>query len=113
MLVEAEHQLGEYFAGKRTDFDLPLAAEGTDFRRKVWEALLAIPFGETRSYAEIARGVGKPTAYRAVGAAIGMNPVSIVAPCHRVIGSSGALTGFAGGLDTKRQLLAHEGWLAA
>lgn len=113
ILVEAEHQLVEYFAGQRTDFSLPLAAEGTDFRKKVWRALLAIPFRETRSYADIARSVGKPNAYRAVGAAIGMNPLSIVAPCHRVIGSGGALTGFAGGLDTKRHLLIHEARKAA
>lgn len=100
-------------ASSRTDFDLPLAAEGADLRRKVWEALLAIPFGETRSYADIASSVGKPSAYRAVGAAIGMNPLSIVVPCHRVIGSNGALTGFAGGLDTKRYLLDHEARKAA
>ena len=109
VLVETERQLGEYFAGARTDFDLPLDFAGTDFRRRVWTALLAIPFGETRSYAEVARSVGNPTAHRAVGAAIGRNPISIVAPCHRVIGAGGALTGFAGGLNTKRHLLALEG----
>lgn len=109
VLREAERQLGEYFAGTREAFDLPLDFHGTDFQKRVWQQLLAIPFGETRSYGEIARALGKPTASRAVGAANGKNPISIVAPCHRVIGSGGALTGFAGGLEAKQRLLALEG----
>lgn len=109
VLVEAARQIGEYFAGARKAFDLPLDFRGTDFQKSVWSALLAIPFGETRSYAEIARQVGRPTAYRAVGAANGRNPISIVAPCHRVIGTGGALTGFAGGLEAKKLLLGIEG----
>jgi methylated-DNA-[protein]-cysteine S-methyltransferase len=109
VLVETERQLGEYFAGKRTRFALPLDFSGTEFQRTVWRALLTIPFGETRSYSQIAAQIGKPTAARAVGAANGRNPISIVAPCHRVIGSSGELTGFAGGLEAKARLLALEG----
>jgi methylated-DNA-[protein]-cysteine S-methyltransferase len=109
VLVEAERQLEEYFAGRRTRFALTLDLSGTAFQRKVWSALMTIPFGETRSYAEIARQIGNPRAVRAVGAANGRNPVSIVAPCHRVVGSNGALTGFAGGLDIKARLLALEG----
>ena len=108
VLVETERQLGEYFAGRRTTFAVPLDVVGTEFQRRVWSALLTIPFGETRSYAQIARQVGSPMAVRAVGAANGRNPVSIIAPCHRVIGSTGKLTGFAGGLDTKARLLALE-----
>jgi methylated-DNA-[protein]-cysteine S-methyltransferase len=108
VLVEAAKQLGEYFAGRRQAYDLPLDFHGTDFQKQVWAALLAIPFGETRSYAEIARAVGRPTAFRAVGAANGRNPISIVAPCHRVIGTNGTLTGFAGGLAAKERLLAIE-----
>jgi methylated-DNA-[protein]-cysteine S-methyltransferase len=107
--METERQLGEYFAGQSQSFDLPLDFHGTDFQKRVWEQLLAIPFGETRSYAEIARALGQPSASRAVGAANGRNPISIVAPCHRVIGTSGALTGFAGGVETKQRLLALEG----
>lgn len=106
-------QLTEYFAGRRTRFELPLDVTGTDFQRQVWNALLTIPFGETRSYRQIAAQIGNPDAVRAVGAANGRNPVSIVAPCHRVIGASGALTGFAGGLETKARLLALEGVRAA
>ncbi|QOH69905.1 methylated-DNA--[protein]-cysteine S-methyltransferase [Pseudomonas juntendi] len=109
VLLETARQLGEYFSGKRRQFELPLDFAGTGFQRQVWAALLAIPFGETRSYAEIARQVGNPGAVRAVGAANGRNPISIIAPCHRVIGSSGNLTGFAGGLAAKRYLLALEG----
>jgi methylated-DNA-[protein]-cysteine S-methyltransferase len=109
VLVEAERQLGEYFAGRRKAFSLKLDLEGTAFQRKVWSALLTIPFGETRSYGQIARQIGNPDAVRAVGAANGRNPVSIVTPCHRVIGSTGKLTGFAGGLDVKARLLALEG----
>ena len=108
VLVETARQLAEYFAGARRVFDLPLTSHGTAFQQSVWQALLAIPFGETRSYAQIARAIGRPTAFRAVGAANGRNPLSIVAPCHRVIGSGGALTGFAGGITIKRRLLAFE-----
>ena len=109
VLVETERQLEEYFAGRRKTFSLKLDLMGTPFQRKVWKALLTIPFGETRSYSQIARQIGNPDAVRAVGAANGRNPVSIVTPCHRVIGSSGKLTGFAGGLDVKARLLALEG----
>ena len=108
VLAAAATQLAEYFAGTRTRFDLPLAPAGTDFQRAVWRALDAIPYGETRSYADIARAIGRPAASRAVGAANGRNPISIVTPCHRVVGASGALTGFAGGLATKRLLLSLE-----
>jgi methylated-DNA-[protein]-cysteine S-methyltransferase len=109
VLVETERQLAEYFAGRRKAFDLTLDFAGTEFQKKVWRALLTIPFGETRTYAQIAKQVGDPKAVRAVGAANGRNPISIVAPCHRVIGSNGKLTGFAGGLDVKAQLLRLEG----
>jgi methylated-DNA-[protein]-cysteine S-methyltransferase len=105
VLREASRQLGEYFGGERERFDLPLSFAGTTFQRQVWQALLSIPFGETRSYAQIAAQIGNPTAVRAVGAANGRNPISIIAPCHRVIGAAGALTGFAGGLEAKRYLL--------
>jgi len=108
VLREAERQLKDYFAGKRTSFDLPLDFHGTDFQKRVWKALLKIPFGETRSYGQIAHALGKPTAMRAVGAANGKNPISIIAPCHRVIGKDGQLTGFAGGLKAKAHLLALE-----
>jgi methylated-DNA-[protein]-cysteine S-methyltransferase len=108
LLRKAERQLGEYFAGTRRAFNLPLDFTGTDFQKAVWQALLTIPFGETRSYAQIARQIGKPRAVRAVGAANGKNPLSIVAPCHRVIGSNDKLTGFAGGLDAKAHLLGLE-----
>jgi methylated-DNA-[protein]-cysteine S-methyltransferase len=108
VLLETERQLKEYFAGRRRQFTLTLDLSGTAFQRKVWRALATIPFGETRSYAQIAREIGLPTAARAVGAANNRNPVSIVAPCHRVIGSTGALTGYAGGLEVKARLLAFE-----
>ena len=111
ILIETERQLSEYFAGRRTAFDLKLDFAGTAFQNKVWHALLTIPFGETRTYAQIARQIGSPAAVRAVGAANGKNPISIVAPCHRVIGSNGKLTGFAGGLDAKAWLLRLEGAL--
>ncbi|HEY5920892.1 MAG TPA: methylated-DNA--[protein]-cysteine S-methyltransferase [Kofleriaceae bacterium] len=101
-------QLEEYFAGERRAFDLPLAPRGTGFQQLVWRALTAIPFGETRSYGELARAIGRPSASRAVGAANGKNPISIIVPCHRVIGASGDLTGYGGGLPAKRWLLAHE-----
>jgi len=113
VLVEAARQLREYFAGQRTQFTLKLDTSGTAFQRSVWNALLTIPFGETRSYAQVATQIGNPRAVRAVGAANGRNPVSIIAPCHRVIGSSGALTGFAGGLEVKARLLAFERDVAA
>lgn len=109
ILVGAAKQLDEYFAGTRRAFDLPLDLTGTSFQQKVWRALLTIPFGETRSYREIAIQIGHPEAVRAVGAANGRNPISIVAPCHRVVGSNGQLTGFAGGLSVKAELLALEG----
>ncbi|MFW9266179.1 methylated-DNA--[protein]-cysteine S-methyltransferase [Pseudomonas sp. NR3] len=108
-LKEAERQLLEYFAGQRRQFELVLDFAGTDFQVRVWQALLTIPFGETRSYRDIAIQIGQPTATRAVGAANGRNPISIIAPCHRVIGTSGSLTGFAGGLAAKQYLLSLEG----
>ncbi|EXF95677.1 methylated-DNA--protein-cysteine methyltransferase [Pseudomonas fluorescens HK44] len=109
VLLEAERQLNQYFAGERDCFELELDFVGTDFQQKVWHALLTIPFGETRSYSQIAQQIGNPKAVRAVGAANGKNPISIVAPCHRVIGASGSLTGFAGGLGVKEFLLTLEG----
>jgi methylated-DNA-[protein]-cysteine S-methyltransferase len=109
VLIETERQLKEYFAGERKAFALKLDLTGTPFQLKVWNALLTIPFGETRSYGQIARQIGSPGAVRAVGAASGRNPVSIVAPCHRVVGSTGKLTGFAAGLDAKAHLLGFEG----
>jgi methylated-DNA-[protein]-cysteine S-methyltransferase len=108
ILVETERQLKEYFAGKRNAFAIPLDMRGTAFQKNVWRALQAIPFGKTLTYGEIAKQLGRPTSSRAVGAANGRNPVSIVVPCHRVIGSTGKLTGFAGGLDTKAHLLTLE-----
>jgi methylated-DNA-[protein]-cysteine S-methyltransferase len=109
LLVKTEEQLREYFQGQRTHFTVPLDMRGTPFQKQVWEALLAIPFGETRSYGQLAKQLGSPNATRAVGAANGRNPVAIIAPCHRVIGSSGKLTGFAGGLEAKAHLLSLEG----
>jgi methylated-DNA-[protein]-cysteine S-methyltransferase len=108
LLDRAARQLDEYFAGRRTEFDLPLGPRGTGFQQLVWRALLAIPFGDTRSYGEQARTIGRPSASRAVGAANGKNPISIIVPCHRVIAGSGELTGYAGGMDAKRWLLEHE-----
>jgi methylated-DNA-[protein]-cysteine S-methyltransferase len=108
ILLETERQLKEYFQGKRKSFSLKLDLIGTKFQNDVWQALLAIPFGETRSYGQLARQLGNPRATRAVGAANGRNPISIVVPCHRVIGASGKLTGFAGGLETKAHLLELE-----
>lgn len=107
-LKKAATQLDEYFAGKRTEFDVALDMTGTEFQRGVWTALTAIPFGKSVSYAQHAQGLGNPKALRAVGSAIGKNPVSIIVPCHRVIGSSGAVTGYAGGVERKRFLLALE-----
>jgi methylated-DNA-[protein]-cysteine S-methyltransferase len=109
VLLETEHQLRQYFAGERRGFDLPLSFGGTAFQRQVWQALLTIPFGQTRSYRALARSIGHEDAVRAVGAANGRNPISIVAPCHRVVGSAGQLTGFAGGIAAKRWLLRLEG----
>jgi methylated-DNA-[protein]-cysteine S-methyltransferase len=108
ILGKVTEQLASYFAGRLRAFSVPLHFQGTDFQKSVWAALMAIPFGETRSYADIARAIGRPAAVRAVGAANGRNPISIIAPCHRVVGSDGSLTGFAGGLDAKRYLLALE-----
>ena len=108
ILLETERQLQDYFAGKRSDFSVPFDFSGTPFQKKVWEALARIPYGKTPSYGEIARQIGRPNAARAVGAAIGRNPISIIVPCHRVIGANGTLTGFAGGLENKATLLALE-----
>jgi methylated-DNA-[protein]-cysteine S-methyltransferase len=108
VLAEASRQLGDYFAGRRQRFTVKLDFRGTDFQKQVWSALMEIPFGETRSYGQIAHRLDRPGASRAVGAANGRNPISIIAPCHRVVGSNGALTGFAGGLAAKTYLLDHE-----
>jgi methylated-DNA-[protein]-cysteine S-methyltransferase len=105
ILVKAERQLNDYFAGTRTQFDIPLDFQGTEFQKRVWGELLKIPYGETRSYGDLAKKVGNPKASRAVGAANGKNPLSIVTPCHRAIGANGSLTGFAGGLTAKKFLL--------
>lgn len=111
-LADAAAQLAEYFAGSRTSFDLLLAPSGTPFQLRVWEALREIPYGETASYAELAAAVGKPDAFRAVGAANGRNPIAVIVPCHRVIGADGSLTGFGGGLERKRTLLELEAGIA-
>ncbi len=108
VLAEAARQLTEYFDGQRQDFDLPLALQGTVFQRRVWAALLGIGYGETVSYGQLAGQIGRPTAARAVGLANGANPVSIIVPCHRVVGSDGGLTGYGGGLDSKQRLLELE-----
>lgn len=108
IILEARQELDEYFAGKRKAFDIPLEMIGTDFQKSVWQALLTIPFGKTVSYLDIAQRVGDPRGVRAVAQAIGANPLAIFVPCHRVIGSNGSLTGFAGGLDAKRYLLEIE-----
>lgn len=108
VLARAATQLAEYFAGERREFDVPLAAIGTGFQQRVWRELAKIPYGETRSYGALARALGSPTASRAVGAANGKNPISILVPCHRVIAGSGALTGYAGGVTAKKWLLEHE-----
>lgn len=109
VLVQTENELKEYFAGQLREFTVPLDMRGTPFQKEVWEALLGIPFGETRTYGQLAVQLGNPRATRAVGAANGRNPVAIIAPCHRVIGSTGKLTGFAGGLGAKAHLLELEG----
>jgi methylated-DNA-[protein]-cysteine S-methyltransferase len=106
--ADVVEQLAGYFAGERVDFEVALRLEGTDFQRRVWQALLDIPYGETRSYGQLAAAIGRPSASRAVGMANGRNPISIIVPCHRVIGSNGSLTGYGGGLDRKRTLLDHE-----
>jgi methylated-DNA-[protein]-cysteine S-methyltransferase len=106
--ADAATQLREYFRGERRDFDLPLAPSGTPFQLSVWNVLRSIPYGATRSYLDVANAIGKPAACRAVGAANGANPLPIVVPCHRVIGANGSLTGFGGGIDVKRRLLALE-----
>lgn len=111
ILATARTQIGDYFAGRLRAFDLPLAPQGTDFQQRVWMALRAIPYGATISYRDLADRIGKPSAMRAVGAANGRNPLPIVVPCHRVIGADGSLTGFGGGLPTKRFLLELEGAL--
>ena len=108
MLARAAAQLRAYFAGERTVFDLPLAPDGSGFQRLVWQALERIPYGVTRSYGELAAAIGRPAASRAVGSANSRNPISIIVPCHRVIGANGALTGYAGGMRAKRWLLEHE-----
>jgi methylated-DNA-[protein]-cysteine S-methyltransferase len=111
VLVRTAEQLAEYFAGERQEFDLPLAPRGTGFQTLVWRTLLRIPYGETWSYGELARAIRRPAASRAVGAANGRNPIPIIMPCHRVIGSNGSLTGYGGGLPIKRWLIDHErGW---
>lgn len=109
LLLEAKRQLEEYFAGLRASFSLPLNPRGTAFQKKVWQQLEAIPYGQTRTYGQIAAAVGQPTASRAVGGANHNNPIAIVIPCHRVIGANGKLTGYAGGLDIKEKLLRLEG----
>jgi methylated-DNA-[protein]-cysteine S-methyltransferase len=103
--ADVRAQLAEYFDGRRTRFDLPLVLEGTPFQRRVWRELLEVPYGETTSYGELARRIGRPDASRAVGLANGRNPIAVIVPCHRVIGSSGALTGYGGGIERKRLLL--------
>lgn len=108
VLREASRQLSEYFSGDRAVFDLPLRRRGTSFQLSVWRAMDAIPFGKTASYGAVARAIGRPAAVRAVGGASGRNPLGIVVPCHRVIGSTGRLTGYGGGLAAKQWLLAHE-----
>ncbi len=108
-LNQAEEELAEYFLGNREDFGVALDARGSEFQRAVWRALVSIPFGQTRGYGELADEMGHPQAVRAVGTANGANPISIIVPCHRVIGKDGSLTGFGGGLEIKRKLLQHEG----
>ena len=107
-MSEAKQQIDEYFAGSRERFDVPLAPAGTSFQRAVWNAIAEVPHGATRTYANLAERVGHPGSARAAGAATGRNPLSIIVPCHRIVGSDGSLTGYAGGLDRKRHLLALE-----
>lgn len=108
ILDETERELREYFAGKRESFDIPLLMAGTDFQKSVWQALLGIPYGEVVSYMDVSQAIGNPKAVRAVSQAIGSNPIAIIVPCHRVVGSNGSLTGFAGGLEAKHCLLELE-----
>lgn len=108
LLDEAAVQMRDWFAGRRRDFDLPLAPRGSDFQQAVWRQIATVGWGRTRSYGEVARAIGRPSASRAVGAATGRNPLTIIVPCHRLLGGSGALTGYAGGLERKRALLAFE-----
>ncbi len=110
VLRETAQQLNEYFSGKRRKFELPLKFNGTEFQHRVWHALTEIPFGETRTYGQLARHIGNPAACRAVGLANGKNPIAVIVPCHRVIGADGSLTGFGGGLPRKEWLLGHEGF---
>ena len=112
-LAEPARQLAEYFAGERTEFELELAPAGTEFQQRVWALLLAIPYGETTTYGALADELGNPRTVRAVGLANGRNPISIVVPCHRVIGADGSLVGYGGGLERKRALLAHEAEVTA
>ena len=112
-LAEPARQLAEYFAGERTEFALELRPAGTDFQRGVWDLLLGIPYGATTTYGALAHALGDPRKVRAVGLANGRNPISIVVPCHRVIGADGSLVGYGGGLERKRTLLAHEAEVAA
>jgi methylated-DNA-[protein]-cysteine S-methyltransferase len=107
-LIQAKRELDEYFGGRRRIFEVALAAEGTPFQRAVWKAIARVPFGETISYAELARRAGRPGSARAAGAATGRNPIGVIVPCHRIVGTDGSLTGYAGGVDKKRALLAHE-----
>jgi methylated-DNA-[protein]-cysteine S-methyltransferase len=107
-IAAVRREVEEYCAGERTEFDIELAPQGTGFQRSVWDALLAIPYGETRSYGEVARAIGQPEAARGVGAANAANPIALIVPCHRVIGADGSLTGYGGGLPLKKALLAHE-----
>ena len=109
VVLKAQGQLEEYFSAKRKTFDLPLAMTGTAFQQRVWTAVNTIPFGETTSYLKLSQSLGNPAAIRAVGAAIGANPILVIIPCHRIIGTNGQLTGYAGGLDRKESLLALEG----
>jgi methylated-DNA-[protein]-cysteine S-methyltransferase len=111
LLKEAAAQIADYFAGRRDRFELPLDLHGSAFQRSVWEALCAIEAGATKSYADVARSIGSPQAVRAVGAAVGRNPISVIVPCHRVVGTDGSLTGYAGGLHRKKALLGLEGAL--
>lgn len=108
VLAQARRELTEYFAGQRTRFDIRLDPRGTTFQRAVWQALLAVPFGSTSTYGDIAQAIRKPSAVRAVGAAVGSNPIGIIVPCHRIIGRDGTLTGYAAGIDRKAKLLALE-----
>lgn len=108
-LAACAKQVADYLDGKRKDFDLPMAAQGTDFQRRVWKEIARIPYGKTITYAELAKRAGSPGSARAAGAATGRNPLSIIVPCHRVVGTSGSLTGYAGGLDRKERLLKLEG----